>query len=139
MNHEADIEARRNRSAGNPEGTMKELIRGVASVAALASTVASGPDANAQVYPSRPITMNVPYAAGGPLDVIARVVADGLRGALGQTIVIENVAGAGGSLGVGRAVRAAPDGYTVSAGNWSSHVANGAIYTLPYDLRNDFD
>src|SRR6266851_6070785 len=118
---------------------MRQLIRVVAPVAALAAAVASGPDANAQVYPSRPITMNVPYAAGGPLDVMARVVADGLRGALGQTIVIENVAGAGGSLGVGRAVRAAPDGYTVSAGNWSSHVANGAIYTLPYDLRNDFE
>jgi tripartite-type tricarboxylate transporter receptor subunit TctC len=67
--------------------------------------------ARAQTYPSRPITMNVPYAAGGPLDVMARVVADGLGRALGQTIVIENVAGAGGSLGVGRVARAAPDGY----------------------------
>ncbi len=114
---------------------MKKLIR----IAALAAVVASGPGANAQVYPSRPITMNVPYAAGGPLDVMVRVVADGLRAALGQAIVIENVAGAGGSLGVGRAARAAPDGYTISAGNWSTHVANGAVYALPYDLRNDFD
>ena len=119
---------------------MKKLIRVVMLVvAALVVALAGGPSANAQVYPSRPITMNVPYAAGGPLDVMVRVVADGLRAALGQTIVIENVAGAGGSLGVGRAARAAPDGYTISAGNWSSHVANGAIYTLPYDLRNDFD
>jgi tripartite-type tricarboxylate transporter receptor subunit TctC len=95
--------------------------------------------AMAQAYPSRPITMNVPYAAGGPLDVMVRIVAEGLRGALGQAVVIENVAGAGGSIGVGRVVRAAPDGYTLSAGNWSSHVANGAIYALPYDLLRDLD
>src|SRR3984893_11640921 len=95
--------------------------------------------ASADAYPSRPITMNVPYAAGGPLDAMARVVADGLRDALGQTMVVENVAGAGGSLGVGRVVHAAPDGYTISAGNWSSHVANGAIYALPYDLLKDLD
>jgi tripartite-type tricarboxylate transporter receptor subunit TctC len=122
---------------------MKQLIRVVAPAIAALAAVASGPGANAQVYssayPSRPITMNVPYAAGGPLDVMARVLADGLRTALGQTIVIENVAGAGGSLGVGRAVRAAPDGYTISAGNWSSHMANGAIYALPYDLIKDLE
>ena len=93
--------------------------------------------ARAETYPSRPVTMIVPYAAGGPLDVTARILADGLRGALGQTVLIENVAGAGGATGVGRAVRAAPDGYTLSAGNWSSHVANGAIYSLPYDLVAD--
>src|SRR6266849_4355704 len=116
---------------------MRDVIR-IIAIGALA-VVTSPPRAHAQVYPSRPITMNVPYAAGGPLDVMARVVADGLRGALGQTIVIENVAGAGGSLGVGRAVRAAPDGYTISAGNWSSHMANGAIYALPYDLIKDLD
>jgi tripartite-type tricarboxylate transporter receptor subunit TctC len=104
---------------------MKKLIR----IVALAAVVASGPGANAQVYPSRPITMNVPYAAGGPLDVMVRVVADGLRAALGQAIVIENVA----------AARAMPDGYTISAGNWSTHVANGAVYALPYDLRSNFE
>ena len=118
---------------------MKHLFRVVALAATLAAPLASAPTARAQVYPSRPITMNVPYAAGGPLDVMMRVVADGLRAALGQAIVIENVAGAGGSLGVGRVVRAAPDGYTISAGNWSSHVATGAIYPLPYDLLNDLD
>ena len=118
---------------------MKQLIRVIALVAVLAVAATSDLGAHAQVYPSRPITMNVPYAAGGPLDVMARVVADGLRAALGQTIVIENVAGAGGSLGVGRAARAAPDGYTISAGNWSSHMANGAIYALPYDLIKDFE
>ena len=75
---------------------------------------------SAQAYPSRPITMSVPYAAGGPLDVMVRVLADGLRPALGQSIVIENVAGAGGSIGVVRAARAAPDGYTISTGNWAA-------------------
>ena len=78
----------------------------------------------AQSYPSRPITLSVPYAAGGPLDVMARVLADGLRPALGQSVVIENIAGAGGSIGVVRAARAAPDGYTISAGNWASHLAS---------------
>src|SRR5262245_22052040 len=116
---------------------LRDVIR-IIAIAALA-TLLSPPRAHAQVYPSRPITMNVPYAAGGPLDVMVRVVADGLRAALGQAIVIENVAGAGGSIGVGRAARAAPDGYTISAGNWSTHVANGAVYALPYDLRSDFE
>jgi tripartite-type tricarboxylate transporter receptor subunit TctC len=114
---------------------MSRLIRFLALAAAALVPFC----AYAQIYPSRPITMNIPYAAGGPLDVMARVVAEGMRAALGQTIVIENVAGAGGSIGVGRAVRAAPDGYTISAGNWSSHVATGAIYTLPFDLLKDLD
>jgi tripartite-type tricarboxylate transporter receptor subunit TctC len=112
------------------------LIR-IIAIALLAAQ--SSLPAHAEGYPLRPITLSVPYAAGGPLDVMVRVVADGLRATLGQPIVIENVAGAGGSIGVGRAARAAPDGYTISAGNWSTHVANGAIYTLPYDLRQDFE
>jgi tripartite-type tricarboxylate transporter receptor subunit TctC len=117
---------------------MKKLVR----ISVLFAAVVSGAGvrgADAQNYPTRPITMNVPYAPGGPLDVMARVVADGMRVALGQNVLIDNVAGAGGSIGVGRVVRAAPDGYTLSAGNWSSHVANGAIYALPYDLRTDLD
>jgi tripartite-type tricarboxylate transporter receptor subunit TctC len=114
----------------------REFLRLAAGSAALASVA---PIASAQTYPSRPITMNVPYAAGGPLDVMARVIADGMRGTLGQTIVIENVAGAGGSIGVARVARAAPDGYTISAGNWSSHVATGAIYTLPFDPLRDLE
>jgi tripartite-type tricarboxylate transporter receptor subunit TctC len=114
------------------------LIRLAAIATALVAS-AGGPAAGAERYPSRPITLNVPYAAGGPLDVVVRVVADGLRAALGQSIVVENVTGAGGSIGVGRAARAAPDGYTLSTGNWSTHVANGAIYQLPYDLRTDFE
>jgi tripartite-type tricarboxylate transporter receptor subunit TctC len=108
-------------------------------IAVVVLAALSGSLAHAEGYPSRPITLNVPYAAGGPLDVMVRVVADGLRATLGQPIVIENVAGAGGSIGVGRAARAAADGYTISAGNWSTHVANGAIYALLYDLRYDFE
>jgi tripartite-type tricarboxylate transporter receptor subunit TctC len=112
----------------------------LAAVATAALVAAAGPSAaGAERYPSRPITLNVPYAAGGPLDVVVRIVADGLRATLGQSVVVENITGAGGSIGVGRAVRAVPDGYTVSTGNWSTHVANGAIYQLPYDLRTDFE
>jgi tripartite-type tricarboxylate transporter receptor subunit TctC len=116
---------------------VRDVIRLVAIAASALAAVT--PAAGAEPYPSRPITLNVPYAAGGPLDVVVRIVADGLRTALGQAIVIENVSGAGGSIGVGRTARAAPDGYTISTGNWSTHVANGAIYPLPYDLRTDFE
>ena len=114
-----------------PRRKFLHLAAGAAAVP-VASRIASG-----QAYPTRPITLVVPYAAGGPTDVIGRVVADGMRTALGQPVVIENVTGAGGSIGVGRVVRAAPDGYTISIGQWGSHVANGAIYALPYDLLND--
>jgi tripartite-type tricarboxylate transporter receptor subunit TctC len=95
--------------------------------------------ARAQTYPSRPITMIVPYAAGGPTDTVGRVVAERMRAELGQPVVLENVGGAGGSIGLARVARAAPDGYTINVGNWSAHVINGAIYTLPYDLRIDFE
>jgi tripartite-type tricarboxylate transporter receptor subunit TctC len=94
--------------------------------------------ARAQAYPSRPVTIVVPYAAGGPTDTIARVVAEGMRSALRQPVIIENVTGAAGTIGVGRVARAAPDGYTISIGQWGSHVTNGAIYALPYDLLKDF-
>ncbi len=123
---------------GDPEVAVRNIIR-LAALAAATLAAAGSPAASAEPYPSRPITLNVPYAAGGPLDVVVRIVADGLRATLGQAIVVENVSGAGGSIGVGRAVRAAPDGYTISTGNWSTHVANGAIYPLPYDLRADFE
>ena len=95
--------------------------------------------ASAQNYPSRPITMVVPFSAGGPTDTIARIMAERMRGPLGQTVIIENVTGAAGSIGVGRVARAAPDGYTLSIGHWSTHVVNGAIYALPYDVFNDFE
>jgi tripartite-type tricarboxylate transporter receptor subunit TctC len=95
--------------------------------------------ATAQTYPSRPITMVVPYAAGGPTDTIARIMAGRMRGPLGQTIIVENTTGAAGTLGVGRVARAAPDGYTIGIGHWGTHVVNGAIYSLPYDVLNDFE
>ena len=95
--------------------------------------------AQAQPYPSRPITFVVPFAAGGPTDTLARILTERMRAPLGQTVIIENATGAAGSIGVGRVARAAPDGYTVSIGHWSTHVVNGAIYSLPYDLLADFD
>ncbi len=95
--------------------------------------------ARAQAYPSRPLTMVVPFAAGGPTDTIGRIMGERMRASLGQTVIIENVTGAAGSIGVGRVARAAPDGYTVGIGHWSTHVVNGAIYQLPYDVLNDFE
>jgi tripartite-type tricarboxylate transporter receptor subunit TctC len=106
---------------------------------ATAVAIAYVTPAMAQVYPARPITFVVPFAAGGPTDTLARTLAEPMSALIGQTIVVENVAGAGGSLGVGRVAHAAPDGYTVSIGNWSTHVINGAIYTLQYDLLKDFE
>jgi tripartite-type tricarboxylate transporter receptor subunit TctC len=95
--------------------------------------------ARAQVYPSRPITIIVPVPPGGVADPIARILADHLTVTLGQPVVIENVTGAGGSIGVGRAARAAPDGYTVSIGNWLSHVGASAVYPVQYDVLEDFE
>jgi tripartite-type tricarboxylate transporter receptor subunit TctC len=96
-------------------------------------------DAAAQTFPSRPVTMIVPLAVGGSTDVIARIVAEGMRASLGQPVVVENVTGAGGTLGVGRVARAAPDGYTISLGQWGTNMANGAIYPLQYDIIGDFE
>jgi tripartite-type tricarboxylate transporter receptor subunit TctC len=95
--------------------------------------------ATAQTYPTRPITIIVPFPAGGALDVLGRILAERMRPSLGQTIIIENIAGASGSLGVGRVARAAPDGYTLVIGYWGTHVANGAVYALPYDVMGDFE
>ncbi len=95
--------------------------------------------ASAQAYPTRLITIVVPYAPGGPTDVIGRILAERMRTALGQTVIIENVTGANGTIGVGRVARATPDGYTINIGHWSTHVVNGAIYQLQYDLLNDFE
>ena len=110
------------------------LVTALAAIAGIA-----GAGGAAETYPSRTITMSVPYAPGGPLDTLARILAERMRPALGQTVIIENVGGAGGSIGVGRVVRSAPDGYTIGAGNWGSHVANVAIYQLPYDVLKDLD
>lgn len=92
----------------------------------------------AQAYPVRPITLIVPYSAGGPADTVGRIVAERMSASLGQPITVENVGGANGSIAVGRAARAAPDGYTLSLGLWNTHVSNGALYDLPYDVLKDF-
>ena len=113
----------------------KLLALAVAGIIGLASAGL----ATAQGYPTHPITMIVPFAAGGPTDTLARILAQRMTARLGQSIVIENVSGASGSIGVGRVARAAPDGYTLSIGNVTTHVFNGAIYPLPYDLLKDFE
>ena len=106
---------------------------------ALAAACAVATDAAAQSYPSRPVTVIVPFAAGGPSDVLARVLGERMRAALNQTVIVENVTGAAGTIGVTRVVRAAADGYTVSFGHLGTHVINGAIYPLTFDLLNDLD
>ena len=106
---------------------------------ALAAVFANVESAPAQPYPSHPGTMIVPLAAGGPIDTIARIVAEGMRDSLGQSVIIENVTGASGSIGVGRVARAKPDGYTISLGYLGTHVFNGAALPLSYDLLNDFE
>lgn len=111
------------------------MIRSFAVALALIATGVAA--ATAQTYPSRPITLVVPFAAGGPADTVARVVADRMRATLGQPIVIENVAGAAGAIGTARVVNAAPDGYTIGIGNWGSHVAAGASQSLRFDLLRD--
>jgi tripartite-type tricarboxylate transporter receptor subunit TctC len=110
-----------------------------ALVVALIALLAGMSGLAAQTFPSRPITLVVAFAAGGSGDTIARILADHMRTQLGQTIVVENVGGAAGSIGVGRVARAAPDGYTIVAGNWPTHVLNGAIYSLSYDVLKDFE
>ena len=107
-----------------PRRRFLHLVAGAATLPA-ASRIAS-----AQTYPSRPITLVVPFAAGGALDVIGRILAPRMRASLGQSIIIENVAGASGSLGVGRVARAVSDGYTLVIGYSGTHVANGAVYAL---------
>src|SRR5262249_55924007 len=96
------------------------------------------PMAWAQSYPTRPITIIVPAAAGGPTDTITRILTQRMPVALGQTLVIENNGAAGGSIAVGRAARATADGYTLSIGHVGTHVFNGAIYALAYDVLQDF-
>src|SRR5689334_25396813 len=120
---------------------VRALVTIVASavVTWAAAMLAGIATAAAQAYPSRPITLIVPFPPGGATDAIARIMNDRLRAALGQPVIIENVGGAGGSIGVGRAVRSPPDGYTLNLGQLGSHVMNGAAYELPYDLVSDLD
>ncbi len=113
---------------------MKKVVLALAAVAGLAAT-----GAQAQNYPTRPITMIVPFAAGGPTDVIARIVTDHMSRTLGQQIVIENVAGAGGTTGITRAAQSQPDGYTIMMGHMGTHGAAPALYpNLKYDPAKDF-
>ena len=113
----------------------RKFLRLATGVAALAISRI----ARAQAFPSRPITMVVPVPAGGAMDSNARLVAEGMRTALGQAVVIENVPGASGSIGVGRVARAAPDGYTITYAAFVTHVVNGAVYPLQYDVLTDFE
>jgi tripartite-type tricarboxylate transporter receptor subunit TctC len=104
--------------------------------AILAASIGS---ALAQPYPSRPITMIVPFPAGGPTDTIGRLMAERMRVTLGQPVIIENVSGGGGRIGVGRVARSPGDGYTLIIGHWSTHVVSAATSSLPYNVVNDFE
>jgi len=112
---------------------MKKILFAALGVAMMAC------GAQAQSYPSRPITLVVPLGPGGSTDVIARIMAEGMRNILGTMIVVENTTGAGGTIGVGRVARSAPDGYTIGIGQWGTNVASGAIYPLTFDLVKDFE
>ena len=108
-------------------------------VLTILAALAFGGAALAENYPSHPITIIVPFAAGGPSDAMARILAERMKVTLGEAVLIENVTGAGGSIGVGRAVRSPPDGYSISFGHLGTHVANGAVYKLGYDLVADLE
>src|SRR6201747_1155796 len=112
---------------------MRKIVLAILAVLAFSSA------ACAENYPSHPITIIVPFSAGGPSDAMARILAERTKLTLGETLLVENVTGAGGSIGVGRAVRSPPDGYTISFGHLGTHVANGAIYKLGYDLVTDLE
>jgi tripartite-type tricarboxylate transporter receptor subunit TctC len=114
-------------------------MRNVLFAAALAAVLQSATGAMAQTYPTRPITLVVPLGVGGSTDVIARIMGEGMRASLGQPVIVENTTGAGGTIGVGRVARAAPDGYTIGIGQWGTNVASGAIYPLQFDLVKDFE
>lgn len=108
-------------------------------VIAVAILTASMETTSAQPYPSRPITIVVPFPAGGATNTLARILAEHMKTSLGQTIIVENVPGAGGSIGVGRVARAAADGYMLNFGNWASNVGAGAVYPVQYDVLSDFE
>ena len=117
---------------------MQPRIATLASLA-IATALATAPHARAETFPSHPITIVVPFPAGGPTDTVARILAEPMRVALGQAIIIENVTGAAGTIGTGKVARAAPNGYTLSVGFLGTHVLNGALYKLSYDLLQDFE
>jgi tripartite-type tricarboxylate transporter receptor subunit TctC len=118
----------------------QEAVMRMMVLASLAFAAVSGTDgALAQAYPSRPMTIICPFPAGSPVDTVARIVSERMKASLGQPFVIDNITGAGGTIGVARAARGAPDGYTISLGNFSSHVVAGAIYPVPYDALKDLE
>ncbi len=117
---------------------MAFIDRRILAPVAVVATFAAASLAAAQTYPSRPVTIIVPFAVGGPTDMVARVIADKMQAPLGQTLVIENVGGAGGSIAATRVARAAADGYTVEIGNNGSNLLAGALYDLPVDIVKDF-
>jgi tripartite-type tricarboxylate transporter receptor subunit TctC len=119
--------------------TRAAFVATCAAFVCIGAATADPRAATAEPYPSRPVTLIVPYGAGGPTDTLTRALTEAMRASLGQPVLVENVTGASGALGVGRAVRAAPDGYTVSIGNWPTHVVNGAVFALQYDLLKDFE
>jgi tripartite-type tricarboxylate transporter receptor subunit TctC len=109
-------------------------------IAAITLTLLPGlAGAQAQPFPNHAVTLVSPFPPGGSTDAVARIMAERMRSSLGQTVVVENVGGAGGSIGAGRVARAAPDGYTIDIGQWDNHVANAVVYSLDYDLRKDFE
>jgi tripartite-type tricarboxylate transporter receptor subunit TctC len=116
---------------------MKAANRAATLVAALAGAALSIAAAQAETYPSRPVTMMVGFPPGGPTDALARILADAMAPTLGQTVVVETVSGASGTIATGRVVHAAPDGYTIGIGNWTSHVGSPALYNLDYDVMKD--
>ena len=111
----------------------------LAAVAGASLGLAAAPAAARSNYPNRPINMIVPLAPGGSTDVLGRIMAQAMGRHLGQPVVVENVSGAAGTIGVTRAERSPPDGYTILWGMWGTNVANGAIYNLGFDLLNDFE
>jgi tripartite-type tricarboxylate transporter receptor subunit TctC len=120
---------------------MRSVVRTIiaASILALFPFTATTGGAIAQNYPSRPITLIVAFPAGGPTDTLTRVLAERMKTALGQTVIVENVAGAGGSLGTGRVARSAPDGHTLAIGHVQTHVINAATLNQPFDVVKDFE
>src|SRR5262245_9882637 len=125
----------------NPSSTLARATALSASLCCVAAVavVASMGSALTQSYPSRPIKIIVPYGAGGPSDTITRIVGERMRTALGQPVIIDNVSGAAGRIGTGQIARAAPDGYTVGHGSIGTHVVNGGVYSLNYDVLKDFE
>jgi tripartite-type tricarboxylate transporter receptor subunit TctC len=118
---------------------MEGVMRRTVLAGLLAIFAFGGGAAGAETFPSHPITIVVPFSAGGPSDAMSRILAERMKVTLGEALLVENVTGAGGSIGVGRAVRSPPDGYTISFGHLGTHVANGAIYKLGYDLVTDLE